>query len=228
MLLEFLFCQPIPVCSKLFSCPTKGFTHSDRFTLLLKSLQAFKNNPTFTCRPFKKTNIFSPHLRFVTEDGFHDNTHDPQQDVQVVASSFAARLFFFLLTLTCTSFSERPLTSSVHSGGRFFFFFFFSTTFSFICPYSNEVSTAVEGRRYSMDTAASFILVSISLSLSLQQINVSPDMKTRTTNFLSWRTEGEPGAGNRRTPRGSHGFSSSLSWDRSRKQAEAYKKSVKF
>lgn len=143
----------------------------------------------------------------------------PQQNVQVVASSFASRLFFFLLTLTWTSFSERPQTSSAHSEGRFFFF---TTTFSFICPYSNEASTAVAGRRSSMDTAASFILVSISLSLSLQQINVSPDMKTRNKNFLSWRTEEEPGAGNRWTPRRSHGFSSSLSWDRSRKQAESY------
>lgn len=42
LLLEFLFCQTIPVCSKLFSCPTKGFLHSDRFTLLFKSFQAFK------------------------------------------------------------------------------------------------------------------------------------------------------------------------------------------
>lgn len=77
-----------------------------------------------------------------------------------------------------------------------------------------------------MDTAASFNLISISLSLSLQQTNVSPDTKTRTKNFLSRRTEEEeePGARNRSTPCRSRGFGSSMSRDRSRKQAESYKR----
>lgn len=76
-----------------------------------------------------------------------------------------------------------------------------------------------------MDTAASFNLVSISLSLSLRQTHVSPDRKSRTKNFSSWGTEEEePGAGNRLTPHRSHGFSSGVFWDRSRKEAETYKR----
>lgn len=99
------------------------------------------------------------------------------EDGQFGASPFVfpSRLFFFRVTLTCTSGSERPLASAEIPPVSFFFFFFFLvffssfTTSSVICPYSEE------GRSSSMDTAASFSLVSISLSLSLRHTRVSPD-----------------------------------------------------
>lgn len=76
-----------------------------------------------------------------------------------------------------------------------------------------------------MDTAASFNLVSISLSLSLRQIYVSPDRKSQIKNFSSWRREEEePGAGKGPTPHRSHSFGNGVSWDRSRKEAETYKR----